>query len=67
MHEKAGWIVWNFEYKPPHFDNKDLALSVDFLNLQMIIMLHQPKKGIKFSSIVIVYFTSDVVFLVLTF
>ncbi len=28
MHEKYGWIVWNFEYKPPHFENEDLALSV---------------------------------------
>ena len=67
MHEKSGWIVWNFEYKPPHFENEDLALSVRFPQFANVTMLHLPKKEITISSNVIVYFMSDVVFLVLTF
>jgi hypothetical protein len=30
MHETSGWIVWNFEYIPPHFQNEDIVLSVRF-------------------------------------
>ena len=30
MHEKSGWIVWNFEFKPPYFVNEYLALSRKF-------------------------------------
>ena len=45
MHEKSGWIVWNFEYKPPHFENKDLALSVKFPQFANVYHVTSTKKG----------------------
>ena len=45
MHEKSGWIVWNFEYKPPHFDNEDLALSVRFPQFANVYHVTSTKKG----------------------
>ncbi len=45
MHEKSGWIVWNFEYKPPHFENEDLALSVRFPQFANVYHVTSTKKG----------------------
>ncbi len=45
MHEKSGWIVRNFEYKPPHFDNEDLALSVRFPPFANVYHVTSTKKG----------------------
>ena len=45
MHEKSGWIVWNFEYKPPYFENKDLALSGKFPLFANVYHVTFTKKG----------------------
>ncbi len=45
MHEQLGWIVWNFEYKPPKFENKDLALSVRFPQFANVYHVSSTKKG----------------------
>ena len=45
MHEKSGWIVWNFEYKPTHFDNEDLSLSVRFPQFANVYHVTSTKKG----------------------
>ena len=47
MHEKSGWIVWNFDYKPPYFENKDLALSVKFSVFANVYHVTSTKKGHK--------------------
>ena len=50
MHEKSGWIVsgwivWNFEYKPPHFQNEDIALSARFPQFANVYHVTCTKKG----------------------
>jgi hypothetical protein len=45
MHEKSGWIVWNFEYKPPHFQNEDITLSVRFPQFANVYHVTSTKKG----------------------
>ena len=45
MHEKSGWIVWNFEYKPPQFLNEDIALSVRFPQFANVYHVTCTKKG----------------------
>ena len=45
MHEISGWIVWNFEYKSPYFENEDLALSVKFPQFANVYQLTSTKKG----------------------
>ncbi len=45
MHEKSGWIVWNFEYKPPHFQNEDIALSEGFPQFANVYHVTCTKKG----------------------
>jgi hypothetical protein len=45
MHEFSGWIVWNFEYKPPYFENDDLALSVKFPQFANVYQVTSTKKG----------------------
>jgi hypothetical protein len=45
MIEQSGWIVWIFEYKPPKFENEDLALSVRFPQLANVYHVSSTKKG----------------------
>jgi hypothetical protein len=47
MHEISGWIVWNFEYKSPYFENEDedLALSVKFPQFANVYHVTSTKKG----------------------
>ena len=45
MHEKSGWIVWNFEYKPPQFMNEDIALSGRFPQFANVYHVSCTKKG----------------------
>ena len=45
MHEKSGWIVWNFEYKPPQFLNEDIALSGRFPQFVNVYHVTCTKKG----------------------
>jgi hypothetical protein len=45
IHEFSGWIVWNFEYKPPYFENDDLALSVMFPQFANVYQVTSTKKG----------------------
>jgi hypothetical protein len=44
MHENSGWIVWNFEYKPPQFENKDIALSLRFPQYANVYHVTSTKK-----------------------
>ncbi len=37
--------MWNFEYKPPHFDNKDLTLSARFPQFANVYHVTSTKKG----------------------
>ena len=45
MHEKSGWIVWNFEYKSPIFENEDIALSAKFPQFANVYQVTSTKKG----------------------
>jgi hypothetical protein len=45
MIEKSGWIVWNFEYKPPKFENEDPALSARFPQFTNVYHVSPTKKG----------------------
>jgi hypothetical protein len=67
MHEKSGWIVWNFEYKSPYFENDDIALSAKFPQFANVYQVTSTKKDIRAFSNVIVFFMRDVVFHVHTF
>ncbi len=48
MHEISGWIVWNFEYKSPYFENEDLALPVKFPQFATVYHVTSTKKGQSF-------------------
>ncbi len=37
--------MWNFEYKPPHFENEDLTLSVRFPLFANVYHVTSTKKG----------------------
>jgi len=45
MHEKSGWIVWNFEYKSPIFENEDISLSAKFPQFANVYQVTSTKKG----------------------
>jgi hypothetical protein len=45
MIEQSGWIVWNFEYIPPTFENEDPALSVRFSQFANVYHVSSTKKG----------------------
>ena len=45
MHEKSGWIVWNFEYKPLNFLNEDITLSARFPQFANVYHVTSTKKG----------------------
>ena len=45
FHEKSGWIVWNFEYKSPYFENDDIALSAKFPQFANVYQVTSTKKG----------------------
>ena len=45
MHEKSGWIVWNFEYKPLNFLNEDITLSSRFPQFANVYHVSSTKKG----------------------
>jgi hypothetical protein len=45
MHEKSGWIVWNFEYKSLYFENDDIALSAKFPQFANVYHVTSTKKG----------------------
>ncbi len=44
MHEKSGWIVWNFEYKSPNFGNEEIALSAMFPQFANVYQVTSSKK-----------------------
>ena len=44
FHEKSGWIVWNFEYKSPYFENDDIALSAKFPQFANVYQVTSTKK-----------------------
>ena len=69
MHEISGWIVWNFEYKSPYFENEDedLALSVKFPQFANVYHVTSTKKDIRAFSNVIIFYMRDVVSHVHTF
>ena len=45
MNEKSGWIVWNFEYKSPIFENEDISLSAKFPQFANVYQVTSTKKG----------------------
>ena len=45
MHEKSGWIVWNFEYKPLNFPNEDITLTARFPQFTNVYHVNSTKKG----------------------
>jgi hypothetical protein len=45
MHEKSGWIVWNFEDKPLNFLNEDITLSSRFPQFANVYHVSSTKKG----------------------
>jgi len=67
MHEKSGWIVWNFEYKSPNFEIEDIALSAKFPQFANVYQVTPTKTDIRAFSNVIVFFMRDVIFHVHTF
>ena len=45
MHEKSGWIVWNFEHKPLNFLNENITLSARFPQFANVYHVSSTKKG----------------------
>jgi hypothetical protein len=45
MHSDSSWIVWDFEYQPPYFENDELNLASIFPIFANVYKVYVTKKG----------------------